>query len=378
MNAPDGIVRDNAEGMFRALLESAPDAMVIANRAGTIELVNSQTERLFGYRRGELLGQPVEILMPERFRAAHPGHRAGFFTLPHARPMGPDLELLGLRRDGTEFPVEISLSPLETAEGLFVSSAIRDATQRKRIERELQEKNLALEQASGAKDRMLASMSHELRTPLNAILGFTGTLLMSLPGPLNEEQRRQLTTIRTSAHHLLSLINDLLDLAKIESGHVEASSERVDCAELLGEVSLTLEPLCEAKGLAFEACAFPADLAIETDRRVLTQILLNLGGNAIKFTDAGSVRIEIRARSSAGATGARVTVEDTGPGIREDVRERLFHAFDQLDVSGAKRHAGTGLGLHLSQKLAALLGGRIEYQGRDEGGSRFTFLVEER
>src|SRR5207249_9115161 len=150
----------------------------------------------------------------------HPGHRTCFFTTPKPCATGVDLELYGLRKDGSEFPIEISLNRLETEEGLFFSSAIRDVTERKRVEQALQEKNVELESALMAKDRFLASMSHELRTPLNAVIGFTGTLLMKLPGPLTEEQTKQLQTVRSSAKHLLSLINDLLDLAKIGSGKV--------------------------------------------------------------------------------------------------------------------------------------------------------------
>jgi PAS domain S-box-containing protein len=210
--------RQQAEQKFRSLLESAPDAMVIVDRNGQIAIVNGQTERLFGYPRAELLGQPIEVLVPSRYHAAHPGHRARFFGDPKFRPMGAGFALLARRRDGSEFPVEISLSPLQTEEGTLVSASIRDISERRRVEAALQEQNEALARANLAKDSFLAAMSHELRTPLNAIIGFTGLLLMKLHGPLTADQERQLTMVQSSGKHLLSLINDLLDLARIESG----------------------------------------------------------------------------------------------------------------------------------------------------------------
>ena len=365
------------EARFRELLESMPDAIVIVHPSGCIMIGNSQAEKLFGYDSGGLRGLPIEMLLPERYRGAHVAHRSSYFTEPRTRAMGIGLELYGLRRDGTEFPVEISLSPLETEDGTLVSSAIRDITERKRFERALQEKNIELGKANRTKDNFLASMSHELRTPLNAIIGFTGTLLMKLPGPLTLDQEKQLKIVRSSARHLLALINELLDLAKIEAGKTELEFETVGCHTVVEDVATTLQPEASRKGVVLETAVDPA-LVLRTDRRVLRQILLNLANNAVKFTDRGHVRVRVERGSGGGAPAVVFSIEDTGIGIRDEDQARLFEPFTQIRAPGAPANEGTGLGLHVSRTLAKLLGGGLQCRSEFGQGSVFTLVLPER
>jgi PAS domain S-box-containing protein len=234
--------------------------------------------------------------------------------------------------------------------------------------------NQELAKANEAKDRFLAAMSHELRTPLNAIIGFTGTLLMKLPGPLTPDQDSQLQAVRGSARHLLSLINDLLDLARIESGKVELNFEPVSCRSVVNEVATALAPLAEAKGLRFEVVLPEDDVVVPTDSRALSQIVINLTNNAIKFTDKGFIRVEVRKLDTA-RPRVELSVTDTGIGITEEDQKKLFRAFERAHGSIRRRFEGTGLGLHLSQKLAALLGGEIVCHSEYGNGSSFSLTL---
>jgi PAS domain S-box-containing protein len=354
----------------RSLIESNIDALMTTDPRGIITDVNKQMEGLTGCTRDELIGAPFKgyFTDPERAEAG--------IKLVLSEKKVTDYELTAIARGGKETVVSYNASTFydrnRTLQGVFASA--RDVTERRRFEQTLQEKNLELENVNLAKDRFLASMSHELRTPLNAIIGFTGILLLRLPGPLTIEQEDHLQTIKSSARHQVSLINDLLDLAKIESGKVRLNLQPVDSCDVVGEVTTTLRPLAENKGLALEVNLPAAPMMVQTDRRALSQILINLTNNAIKFTDTGRVRINLRHANDT----MELTVEDTGIGIDPVDQTKLFEAFTRVSNATVEREEGTGLGLHLSQKLAGLLGGRITFTSAPGSGSTFQLSIPDR
>ncbi|MCP5273207.1 MAG: PAS domain S-box protein [Burkholderiaceae bacterium] len=362
------------------LFDSLPDAIVVVNPSGRIVFSNAQAQTLFGHDAAALVGEPVERLLPQRLRTQHRAHRSRYLDTPGLRPMGRGLELHGLHAQGHEFPVAIGLSPVRLEGRVMVIAAIRDIADRKAIESALQQKNLELERANRAKDHFLATMSHELRTPLNAILGFTGLMLMRLPGPLTETQERQLGHVQSSGRHLLSLINDLLDLAKIGSGQLELACETIDAREVIEEAVATLRPGASVKRLDLHVDLPPGPCLVQADRRALRQVVLNLGSNAIKFTARGSVVLRVPAAAeSTGASGPgdgwRLDVVDTGIGISDADQARLFQAFVQVGDWRERRMEGTGLGLHLSRQLAELMGGTLTVSSREGQGSCFSLWL---
>jgi PAS domain S-box-containing protein len=355
----------------RSLIESNIDALMTTDPQGILADVNKQMEALTGCTRDELIGAPFKNYFTDSYRAEAGIHR----VLTEGKVT--NYELTARARDGTLTVVSYNATTFHDRDRRLIGvfAAARDVTELKRFEQTLQQTNVDLENASLAKDRFLASMSHELRTPLNAVIGFTGTLLMKLPGPLTADQESQLRTVQTSARQLLSLINDLLDLAKIESGKVEVHFETVSCQSVIDEVASALSPLAVAKGLTFEVTPAAQDCLVQTDRRALSQILINLTNNAIKFTERGQVSLHVAHRHRDGRGCTEICIADTGPGISPEDKARLFQAFEQI-VSPVSRHQeGTGLGLYLSQKLASLLGGTITCDSALGKGTAFTFVL---
>ena len=344
---------------FRGLLESAPDAMVIVDEALRIALINARAEELFGYERAELVGRPVAILIAERHAAAYAARLAAFAAEPSAGPLERRLDLHGRRKDGTEFPIDVSLGSLKTEDGLLVSNAIRDITEQRLIEARLQE-------ASKAKSDFLASVSHELRTPLNAIIGFSEMIRDAVIGPLDARYREYGRDIHTSGSHLHKIINDILDISKIENGRLELREESISIGETAEACRRTLTAMAEATGVTL-TLAIPSALPpIRADQVRFQQILLNLMSNAVKFTPSGG---RVRVSAAIEADRLAITVADTGIGMRPEDVAIALEPFRQIDGPLSRRYDGTGLGLPLAKALVELHGGRLEIESAPGAGT---------
>ena len=372
------------EKRYLKLLEAAPDAILEVDRRGQIVLVNAQVEKLFGYSRAELLGKPVEMLIPGRFQN-HPAHRDAYFGDPVMRPMGTGLELYAKRADGSEFAVDVTLSPNEVGGADRVICVVRDVTERRRAEEQIRMLNQNLEQRTEAlelqnreveranrlKDEFLASMSHELRTPLNSIIGFSDLLAERGNEQFTPKQKRFIGHIQQGARHLLELINDILDLSKIEAGHLDLKYEEFNVSAAAAEVLATVRPIAVAKSMELTS-TFPEGLSLDGDRLRFKQVLYNLLSNAIKFTAAGG-RVSIDCSEAGGV--AQFTVADNGIGIPSEEHEAIFSSFHQVGTTTKGVREGTGLGLAITKRLVEQHGGRIWLQSEPGKGSRFYFTL---
>ena len=377
--------QSSMESHYRKLLHAAPDAILEVNEEGRILILNEAAERMFGYSRAELLGLSVDQLVPAAMRGGHAQHRAAYAKRPKTRPMGTGLELQGQRKDGSLFPVEISLSPNWIEGSLHVIASVRDITERKVVEdririlreqytaeltiknEQLAARNREVEQANRQKNEFLASMSHELRTPLHTIIGFAELLSEQLEGPLGEKQQRFVGHILQDARHLLELINEVLDISKIESGKLELRREWFDFSQCVEEVLAGIRHQAATKNVTLEnKNHFQSSLY--ADRLRVKEILYNLLNNAVKFTPEGG-RVWVEA-SSEGDT-LHVSVCDTGIGIPEKEHPSIFEKFYQVgDTRGGVRE-GTGLGLPITKHLVELHGGSISVESRPGEGSSF-------
>ncbi|GAA5315250.1 MAG: hypothetical protein AseanaTS_04540 [Candidatus Pelagadaptatus aseana] len=363
------------EGKFQGLLEAAPDSVIIINNQGDIAFVNREAEKTFGYGKEELLGEKIEMLLPDAIRAHHPKMRQEYFEAPRVRAMGSGRELLAKTKSNREIPVEISLSPLHTDEGLLVFAAIRDITLRRKMEIDLINAKERAVEATQAKGEFLANMSHEIRTPMNAIIGMAE---LALDTDLNPSQYNYINKVHRSAESLLGIINDILDFSKIEAGklNVEAIDFRLE--DVLDNIGGLLAFKAEEKGLELMfdlEDQLPSSLIGDPLR--LGQILLNLGNNAVKFTEQGEVIIRVSQQSRQGDdVTLQFEIKDTGIGIDKDMQRSLFDSFSQADTSTTRKFGGTGLGLTISKSLTELMGGEISCESAPGQGSTFTFSAK--
>jgi PAS domain S-box-containing protein len=368
--------RKEAEERFRLAIEAAPTAMIMVDQQGTIVLANTLTDQMLGYGRDEIVGCSIEQLVPSRFRDRHLNHRTSFLADAHQRPMGAGMDLYALHKNGSEIPVEIGLSPIETADGVFVLAAVTDITARRHIEDERerllvreQTARAEMERASRLKDEFLAVLSHELRTPLNAVLGYAHLLNSGVLPP--ERASHALDAIQRNAHAQARLVESLLDLSRVMAGKLELNLEELNLATIVNAAVDALRPGAEEKGIAIDAVVPPMPIVADGGR--LQQVFWNLLSNAIKFSDRGG-RVAIRCTEEDAQV--RVQVTDNGQGIRADFLPYVFDRFSQADGQTRRSRTGLGLGLALVREMVQAHGGTVVAESPGEGrGSRFTVTL---
>jgi PAS domain S-box-containing protein len=343
-----------AEEKFRLAVESCPSGMLMVDRAGKVVMVNTEIERLFGYGRDELIGRSVDILVPIRARGLHARQRDGFTLRPETHKASGGRELSGLRRDGTEFPIEVVLNPIETGEGLLVLGVIVDISERKRLER--------------LKDEFVSTVSHELRTPLTSISGSLGLLIGGATGKLPEAAARLLAIAQANSQRLVRLVNDILDIEKMESNQIGFNFTRVEARALVEQAIEANRGFADGYGVRvrLDAASVAGEVHADADR--LVQVVTNLLSNAIKFSPRdGEVVVAIEQRDHR----VRISVRDHGAGIPAEFRPHMFEKFAQADATDARRKGGTGLGLSIVKQIVTRLGGSVGFENAPGGGTVF-------
>jgi two-component system, sensor histidine kinase and response regulator len=367
--------RKRLEDRFRLAVEASPAALFMVHQDGRILLVNSRGLTMFGYSEVELIGQPIELLVLQRFRAGYPAQQHSFINDPVQRALGTDLELLGVRKDGSEFPVKFGFSPVETAEGPAVICGVIDITDQKKAMEAMRQAKEAAESASRAKSSFLANMSHEIRTPMNGIIGMAQLLAQT---ELRSHQRDYLATVDESAHILLRLLNDILDFSKIEAGRLELECVDFRISECVARATQMLVLRAAEKGLEI-ACRVAPEIPdnLRGDSGRVQQVLVNLLGNAVKFTEAGEIFVNVNAESiTTGQVRLHISVSDTGIGIPTEKLDQIFRPFEQAESSTTRRFGGTGLGLAISRQLVEMMHGSIWIESEVGRGSTFHFTAE--
>lgn len=359
--------------LARGALEEAPDAMIIIDATGTVRYANRQVSALFGYARDAIIGQSVEQLMPERFRGRHVGHREGYTSNVRVRPMGAGLDLFGRRQDGTEFPIEISLSPIRDGDRVLVAAAIRDVTDRKNVEAELVVARQVAEQAREtadranlAKSRFLATASHDLRQPLQTLALLNGTLRRMLS---DAEALLAVSQQEQAIGAMSRLLNALLDISKLESGTIKPEVTEFTVAGLFQELHQEFSRLAADKGLQLQI-ETSSDIA-HSDPSLVEQVLRNLVSNAIKYTRQGLVRV----RCLQEVQRIRIEVIDSGIGIPNDQIPYIFDEFYQVGVPSHSLRDGYGLGLNIVQRIVRLLELHLDVRSRVGEGSVFALSL---
>jgi PAS domain S-box-containing protein len=358
-----------SEEKYRHIINAAADAIISLDEQGLVCEFNAAAEQMFGFTQAEMLGKPLTPIMPPYLRDSHTAGLQRYLTtgqrhLPHWH----NIELPGYSKDGREFPLEVSFSLLEAGEKKFLTGVLRDITDRKQVEGELHKARETAEAATQAKSVFLANMSHELRTPMNAIIGFSRLVMRRSQDVLPQRQYENLEKILISAEHLLTLINDILDLSKIEAGHMEIHPVSFQLEALVDVCLHTLEPMVQSECIRLVKEIEAGLPLLTTDQDKVKQILMNLLSNAAKFTTEGTITITARHHDGE----ITIAVTDTGIGIPAEALEHIFEEFRQVDSSTTRQYGGTGLGLSISRRLAQLLGGDITVQSTLGVGSTFT------